>query len=320
MQYLDFEQGIMEVDNKIEALKQTQSQRGIDVVAEMQRLEEKRTRLLKQVYKNLTAWQKTGIARHENRPHTVDYIDTLFTDFCALCGDRAFADDSAIIGGFAHLSGKTVMVIGHEKGHDTESRIKHNFGMAKPEGYRKAIRLMKLAEQFNVPVITLVDTAGAYPGRDAEERGQGQAIASCIETCLDLRVPVISCIIGEGGSGGALALACGNAVLMLENSIYSVISPEGCASILWKDFKYAEKAADILHLTADDLLKLHIIDEIIPEPVGGAHHFPKETLETVGEVLTRYLKQWQGKKDDELVRLRHDKFLKMTRPVKDKNE
>ena len=313
MQYLDFEQTLMEVDSKIEALKVSQSQRGINVADEMERLAEKRQRVLKQAYKNLTPWQKAGVARHENRPHTLDYIRSVFTDFFALSGDRAFADDPAIIGGFAKLNGRTVMVIGHEKGHDTDSRLYHNFGMARPEGYRKAIRLMKLAEQFGVPVITLVDTAGAYPGMDAEERGQGQAIASCTATCLDLQVLLISCIIGEGGSGGAIALAAGNTVLMLQNAIYSVISPEGCASILWKDFKYAPKAAEILHLTADDLLKFKLIDEIIPEPVGGAHHFPQETMKTVAEVLDRYLVKWAETPADDLVRLRHEKFLAMTK-------
>ncbi|MBQ7413102.1 MAG: acetyl-CoA carboxylase carboxyltransferase subunit alpha [Alphaproteobacteria bacterium] len=313
MQYLDFEQTLMEVDSKIEALKVSQAQRGINVAAEMERLTAKRLRVLKQAYKNLTPWQKAGVARHENRPHTLDYIGAIFTDFCALSGDRAFADDPAVIGGFAKLNGRTVMVIGHEKGHDTDSRLYHNFGMARPEGYRKAIRLMKLAEQFAVPVITLVDTAGAYPGMDAEERGQGQAIALCTETCLDLRVPLVSCIIGEGGSGGAIAFAAGNTVLMLQNAIYSVISPEGCASILWKDFKYAPKAAEILHLTADDLLKLKLIDEVIPEPIGGAHHFPQETMKAVAEVLDRYMIKWAETPADDLVRLRHEKFLNMTK-------
>jgi len=313
MQYLDFEQTLMEVDAKIEALKVSQSQRGIDVVSEMERLTTKRARVMKQAYKNLNPWQKTCVARHEDRPHAMDYIKTIFTDFFPLAGDRAFAEDRAIVGGLAKLNGQTVMVIGHEKGHDTESRLAHNFGMARPEGYRKAIRLMKLAEQYGVPVITLVDTAGAYPGMDAEERGQGQAIASCTEACLDLRVPVVSCIIGEGGSGGAIALAAANSILMLENSIYSVISPEGCASILWKDFKYANKAAEILHLTANDLLKLKLIDEVVAEPVGGAHHFPQETMAAVAVALEAHLKKWADILSDDIVRIRHEKFLAMTK-------
>ncbi len=309
MKYLDFEQTLMEVDAKIEALKISQSQRGIDIGAEMERLTEKRQRVMKQAYTDLTPWNRACIARHEDRPHTLDYIQNLFSDFFPLSGDRSFADDDAIIGGFAKLNGQTVMVIGNEKGSDTETRLKHNFGMAKPEGYRKAIRLMKLAEQFNIPVITLVDTAGAFPGIEGEERGQGQAIASSIETCLNLQVPLISCIIGEGGSGGAIALASANTVLMLENAIYSVISPEGCASILWKDFKYASKAASILHLTAQDLLKFEIIDEIIPEPIGGAHRFPKETIQAVGKVLSDYLERWKETTTDDLIRLRQDKFI-----------
>lgn len=313
MNYLDFEQTLMELDTKIESLKVTQSQRGIDIASEMERLISKRERTLKQIYKNLTAWQKAGVARHESRPHTLDYIKTIFTDFCPLSGDRLFAEDKALIGGFAKLNGRTVMVIGHEKGHDTETRLAHNFGMAKPEGYRKAIRLMKLAEQFNTPIITLIDTAGAYPGLDAEEHGQGEAIASCTEAGLNVGVPVIACIIGEGGSGGAIALGTGNSVLMLENAIYSVISPEGCASILWKDFKYASKAADILHLTAQDLLTYGLIDEIIPEPVGGAHHFPQETMQNVADVLDNHLTKWMDKPAEELIHLRQEKFLAMTK-------
>jgi acetyl-CoA carboxylase carboxyl transferase subunit alpha len=316
MQYLDFEQTLMDIDTKIEALKLNQSTRGINVAAELERLTEKREKALVQAYKKLTPWQKANVARHENRPHTLDYINTIFTDFCVLSGDRNFAEDKAIIGGFAKLNGRTVMVIGHEKGNDTDSRLEHNFGMAKPEGYRKAIRLMKLAEQFGVPVITLVDTAGAFPGLEGEERGQGQAIASSTEACLELKVPLVSCIIGEGGSGGAIALAAGNSVIMLEHSIYSVISPEGCASILWKDFKFAPKAAEILNLTAQDLLRLGIIDEIIPEPVGGAHRFPAETMAAVAEVIERHLEKWCGFKPDELVRYRQDKFLDMTRLLK----
>ncbi len=313
MQYLDFEQNLLEIDNRIEEVKVSSSLRGVNVADELERLMQKKEKTLQQVYKDLTPWQKTLVARHESRPHTSDYITALFTDFCPLSGDRSFGEDKAIIGGFARFNGRTVMVIGHEKGHDTETRLAHNFGMAKPEGYRKAIRLMKLAEQFGVPVITLVDTAGAFPGMEGEERGQGQAIAQSIETCLNLQVPLIAGIIGEGGSGGAIALAAGNVVLMLENAIYSVISPEGCASILWKDFKFANKAAEILHITAADLLKLGIIDEIVPEKIGGAHRFPKETMEAYGIVLQKYLEQLQGLSAEELVHQRQEKFLSMTR-------
>lgn len=313
MQYLDFEQNLPEIDARIEEIKHSSTIKKIDIAAELDRLNKKRERILASIYKNLTAWQKSAVARHESRPHLSDYIQGIFKNFSILSGDRSFADDKAIIGGFAKFDNQTVMVIGHEKGHDTESRIIHNFGMAKPEGYRKAIRLMKLAEQFNVPVITLVDTAGAFPGMEGEERGQGQAIATCTEACLDLKVPLISCIIGEGGSGGAIALASGNVILMLENSIYSVISPEGCASILWKDSKMAPKAAEILHLTAQDLLKLGIIDEVIAEPLGGAHRFPQKTMENVAMAFKRYLATLMQLTPKELVSSRHDKFLAMTR-------
>lgn len=313
MQYLDFEKNIPEIDNRIEEIKYGTMMQGADGAAELDRLNAKKQKALASIYKNLTAWQKSAVARHESRPHTSDYLAHIFTNFCPLSGDRNFADDLAIIGGFAKLDGRTVMVIGHEKGHDTESRIAHNFGMAKPEGYRKAIRLMKLAEQFGVPVITLVDTAGAFPGMEGEERGQGQAIAACTEACLELKVPLIACIIGEGGSGGAIALAAGNTVLMLEHSIYSVISPEGCASILWKDAKMAPKAAEILHLTAQDLLKLGIIDSIIAEPIGGAHRFPEQTMESLKQALNTYLLQLDKLTPDELYIHRQEKFLTMTR-------
>ncbi len=313
MQYLDFEKIISDIDNRIEDIKFCTDKSGVDIAKELDRLNRKKEKALSTVYKNLSAWQKSAVARHESRPHTSDYIARIFTHFCPLSGDRNFADDLAVIGGFAKLDGRTVMVIGHEKGHDTESRITHNFGMAKPEGYRKAIRLMKLAEQFNVPVITLVDTAGAFPGMEGEERGQGQAIAACTEACLDLKVPLIACIIGEGGSGGAIALAAGNIVLMLEHSVYSVISPEGCASILWKDAKMAPKAAEILHLTAQDLLKLGIIDAIIAEPLGGAHRFPEQVMESLRISLNNYLLQMSKMTSDELYLHRQEKFLTMTR-------
>lgn len=313
MQYLDFEQHISEIESRIEEIKYHSGLQKEDSVSELDRLKAKKEKALNTLYKNLSPWQKSAVARHENRPHTTDYINHIFDNFCQLSGDRCFANDLAIIGGFAKLGKRTVMVIGHEKGHDTETRLLHNFGMAKPEGYRKAIRLMRLAEQFNVPVITLVDTAGAFPGMEGEERGQGQAIAASTETCLDIKVPLISCIIGEGGSGGAIALATGNTVLMLEHSTYSVISPEGCASILWKDAKMAPKAAEILHLTAQDLLKLGLIDEVIPEPLGGAHRYPIETMNTVKSVLEKYLGQLEKLSPEELKIHRQDKFLTMTR-------
>ncbi len=313
MRYLEFEEALAQIDARIQDVKKQPSAAAKDMAAELERLSHKYDKQLSDTYKSLTPWQKSAVARHEDRPHTVDYIKALFTDFVPLAGDRSFAEDKAIIGGFASFNGQTVMVIGHEKGHDTESRLAHNFGMAKPEGYRKAVRLMKLAEQFGVPVITFVDTAGAFPGMEGEERGQGQAIAAGTECCLDLRVPLISVVIGEGGSGGAIALAAGNAVLMLTNSIYSVISPEGCASILWKDAKMAPKAAEILHLTADDLYQMKIIDEVIPEPVGGAHRFPLEAIAAVGTALQKYIHQWDKLSPDELVHQRHEKFLAMTR-------
>ena len=313
MQYLDFENKILEIDARIEEVKMTKTDDAEGLANELERLKEKKQKALNDLYKDLTPWQKCAVARHENRPHTLDYIKTIFKDFSPLCGDRAFAEDKAIIGGFAKLGEDTVMVIGHEKGHDTESRLEHNFGMAKPEGYRKAIRLMRLAEQFGIPVITLVDTAGAFPGLEGEERGQGQAIAAGTETCLDIKVPLIATIIGEGGSGGAIAMAAGNVIMMLENSIYSVISPEGCASILWKDHKFAPKAAEILNLTAGDLKRLGVIDTIIEEPKGGAHRFPRETMLAVKEAIQHALNGLKGKTGDELRRMRQDKFLQMTR-------
>lgn len=315
MQYLDFEQTILEIDSRLAQIESDGTRTAEEKKEEALRLKNKKEKALANIYSNLTAWQKSAVARHESRPHTSDYINTIFQNFCILSGDRSFADDKAIIGGFAEFEGQTVMVIGHEKGHDTESRIVHNFGMAKPEGYRKAIRLMKLAEQFNVPVITLVDTAGAFPGMEGEERGQGQAIASSTEACLDLKVPLICCIIGEGGSGGAIALASGNKVLMLENSIYSVISPEGCASILWKDSKMAPKAAEILNLTADDLLRLGIIDEVVKEPIGGAHRYPKEAMGALATSIKKHLDDLKQFTPDELKAMRHEKFLSMTRDI-----
>ena len=309
MQYLDFERAIKTVDDKLARLTNGEKALLDKSQLEVKRLTTKRARLIKAAYEKLSPWQKAQVARHESRPHTQDYINTIFTDFELLSGDRVAGEDQAIVAGLAKLNGKTVMVIGQEKGFDIESRIKHNFGMARPEGYRKAIRLMHLAEQYGIPVITLVDTAGAFPGVEAEAHGQGEAIAACIETSLNLKVPVISCIIGEGGSGGALALASGNVVLMLENAIYSVISPEGCASILWKDFKYAQKATDILHLTAADMLKMGVVEEVIPEPIGGAHRYPKETMAAVAEVIEKHLAKLSTLSESELVAARHKRFL-----------
>jgi len=306
MYYLDFEENIRELDEKLAQPELSESER--------KRLQSKLKRLIENAYKRLTPWQKTLVARHENRPHTSDYIRVLIQDFVPLCGDRFFGEDSAVIGGLGKFGDKTVMVIGTEKGSDTATRLKHNFGMARPEGYRKAIRLMKLAEQFNFPVLTFVDTAGAFPGVDAEARGQGQAIAAAIEASLDLRVPIVATIIGEGGSGGALALAVGNRILMLENAIYSVISPEGCASILWKDFKFAKQATRSLKLTSKDLLSLGIIDEIVPEPVGGAHRFPDETIQTVGKAIEQALTDLENVPNKDFVLQRQEKFLAMGRP------
>ncbi len=313
MHYLDFESTIQEIDRKIDDLKSKASLDGGDVADELDRLNRKLGHHIRLAYHRLTPWQKALVARHESRPHTSDYIQALFTDFLPLRGDRAYAEDRAVIGGFAKLGGRTLMVIGHEKGHDTETRLAHNFGMAKPEGYRKAVRLMKLAEQYRVPVVTLVDTSGAFPGMEGEERGQGYAIAACTDACLNLRVPVVSVVIGEGGSGGAIALAAGNRVLMLEHSIYSVISPEGCASILWKDGKFAPKAAEALCFTAQDLLKLRVIDDIIPEPAGGAHRFAAEAMEAVRAALQKHLADWDKATPDAIIHQRQEKFLDMTR-------
>ena len=269
--FLDFEKPIAELEGKIEELRHLSDDGEIKIVDEVERLQTRVDRLLSQTYAKLTPWQKVQVARHPDRPHCLDYVRGLIDEFTPLAGDRAYADDHAVIGGIGRFEGRSVIVIGQEKGDDTESRVRHNFGMARPEGYRKAQRLMKLADRFGLPVITFVDTAGAYPGIGAEERGQAEAIARSVEVCLDLRVPIISLVIGEGGSGGAIAIAAANCVLMLEHSVYSVISPEGCASILWRDGKFATDAANALKLTAKDLLALGVIDEIVPEPVGAAH-------------------------------------------------
>ena len=275
------------------------------------RLTRKAAEMLKDLYKSLTPWRKCQVARHPERPHCRDYIQKLFTEYTPLAGDRNFADDQAVMGGLARFGGMPVVVIGHEKGNDTKSRIERNFGMARPEGYRKAIRLMEMADRFNLPVITLVDTPGAYPGKGAEERGQSEAIARSTETCLQIGVPLISVIIGEGGSGGAVAFASANRVAMLEHSVYSVISPEGCASILWKDAEKMREAAEALRLTAQDLSKLGVIDRIIPEPMGGAHRDRLAAIEAVGKAIEAMLAELSGKGRKKLIKDRRDKFLSM---------
>ena len=312
-QYLDFEKPIAELESKIDGLRHLSSADGVSIAEEISRLQEKLGKQIRQLYAKLTPWQKTQVARHPNLPHCVDYIRGLITDFVPLAGDRLFGEDAAIVGGIGRFQGFSVVVIGQEKGHDIETRMKHNFGMAKPEGYRKAIRLMRMADHFGLPIITFVDTAGAFPGIEGEERGQAEAIASCIDESLAVRVPLISCVIGEGGSGGAIAIATANRILMLENSIYSVISPEGCASILWRDGTQAQKAAEALHLTAADLKELNVIDEIIPEPVGGAHRGREEAVAAVGDAIYKHLQELLRMDRDMVRQDRQEKFLKMTR-------
>lgn len=309
--YLDFEKSIAELESRIRDMKSLESGDEINIAEEVTRLEKKLDKLLRDTYKKLSSWDKIKVARHPDRPHLSDYIENLFTDFMPLSGDRGFADDHAIIGGIGRFNGQTVMVVGHEKGNDTESRIKHNFGMARPEGFRKAIRLFEMADQFNIPIVTFVDTAGAYPGVGAEERGQAEAIARSTEACLAVKVPLISVIIGEGGSGGAVALAVGNKVLMMEHAVYSVISPEGCASILWRTNEKAEDAANALKITADDLHKLQVVDEVIPEPIGGAHRDHGKTMKSVGKAIDNALTEFSAISADKIKELRSDKFLNM---------
>ncbi len=309
--YLDFEKPIAELEGKIQELRHLSGAGEVNIADEVSKLQTKVDRLLTSAYAKLTPWQKAQVARHSNRPHTVDYLASLIEDFTPLAGDRAFAEDQAIIGGLGRFKGRSVVVIGHEKGVDTDSRIKHNFGMARPEGYRKAQRLMQMADHFKLPVITFVDTPGAYPGIDAEARGQAEAIARSIEVCLTLKVPMVSIVIGEGGSGGAIAVAVANAVMMLEHSIYSVISPEGCASILWRDGDLAKEAAEALRLTAQDLYKLAVIDTIIPEPLGGAHREPDVTIAAVGEAIADSLSEIGGIDGGVLKAKRREKFLEM---------
>ena len=313
MVYLDFEKPLADVEGKAEELRAIarSSEDTVDVEKEAAALDKKASDLLKELYKNLNPWRKTQVARHPDRPHCRDYIDELFTEFTPLAGDRAFGDDHAVMGGLARFNDTACVVIGHEKGQDTQSRIHHNFGMARPEGYRKAIRLMELAHRFGLPVITIVDTPGAYPGKGAEERGQSEAIARCTQKCLEIGVPLVSVIIGEGGSGGAVAFATANRIAMLEHSIYSVISPEGCASILWKDSEKMRDAAAALRLTAQDLKKLEVIDRIVPEPMGGAQRDPKTAIQAVGEGIKAMLEELSGKKPAELIKDRRQKFLSM---------
>jgi acetyl-CoA carboxylase carboxyl transferase subunit alpha len=308
--YLDFEKPLAEIEGEAEELRAlARMNEEMDVEKEAAALDQKAAQLLKDLYKDLTPWRKCLVARHPDRPHCRDYIAALFTEYTPLAGDRNFADDHAVMGGLARFRDTPVVVIGHEKGADTKSRIEHNFGMARPEGYRKAIRLMDLADRFGLPVITLVDTPGAYPGKGAEERGQSEAIARSTEKCLQIGVPLVSVVIGEGGSGGAVAFATANRVAMLEHSVYSVISPEGCASILWKDAEKMREAAEALRLTAQDLKSLGVIDRIIPEPLGGAQRDPSATIAKVGEEIAGMLAEMDGQSRKKLVADRRKKFL-----------
>ena len=309
--YLEFEKPVAELESKIAELRHVPNSADVDIADEVMRLQEKVQKLLRATYAKLTPWQRVQVARHAERPHAQRYIDRLITDYTPLAGDRVFGEDAAIVGGIGRLEGRSVVVLGQEKGDDTESRLKHNFGMARPEGYRKAQRLMRLADRFNLPVLTLVDTPGAYPGLDAEERGQAEAIAASIDTCLAIGVPLVSVVIGEGGSGGALAIASADRVYMLENSVYSVITPEGCASILWRSNANAQDAAEAMKMTAADLKKLDVIDEVIPEPMGGAHRSPDETIDAVGKVVSAALADLAQLDRDTLRRQRQDKFLAM---------
>ncbi|WP_372611967.1 acetyl-CoA carboxylase carboxyltransferase subunit alpha [Aquicoccus sp.] len=308
--YLDFEKPLAEIEGKAEELRaMARANEEMDVEAEASALDKKARELLEDLYTKLTPWRKAQVARHPDRPHCRDYIKALFTEYTPLAGDRNFADDHAVLGGLARFGDQPVMVIGHEKGHDTRSRIQHNFGMARPEGYRKAVRLMDLADRFGLPVITLVDTAGAYPGKGAEERGQSEAIARSTEKCLQIGVPLVSVIIGEGGSGGAVAFATADRVAMLEHSIYSVISPEGCASILWKDSEKMREAAEALRLTAQDLEKLGVTDRVIREPLGGAHRDRDATITAVGKTIASMLSELDGRTGKKLVKERRRRYL-----------
>jgi acetyl-CoA carboxylase carboxyl transferase subunit alpha len=309
MTFLDFEKPIAELKTRVAELRETADAGAMDIDAEVSKLEAKAERMLRETYSRLTPWQKTQVARHPQRPHLKDYIAGFVEDFMPLAGDRAFADDLAIIGGLGRIGGRRVMVIGHEKGDDTATRLKHNFGMAKPEGYRKAIRLMGLADRFRIPVVTLVDTSGAFPGVQAEERGQAEAIARSTEACLALGVPIVAAIVGEGGSGGAVALAAANRVLMFEHAVYSVISPEGCASILWRTAEKAADAAEAMKITATDLQKAGVVDRIVPEPLGGAHRGRAEAVASLGNALGEELDALTPLSADEVRGRRREKFL-----------
>ena len=314
--YLDFETSVAELEGKIAELKALAAgDSSVSIADEVKALEKKASKSLADLYVNLTPWQKTQVARHPDRPHALAYIEGLVTDFVPMSGDRKFAEDFAVVGGLGRFRGSSVVVIGQEKGADTQSRLKHNFGMARPEGYRKAVRLMELAERFGIPVITFVDTAGAYPGIDAEERGQAEAIARSTDCCMGLGVPLVSLIIGEGGSGGAIAIATGNSVLMMEHAIYSVISPEGAASILWRDAGRAKDAAAALKITAQDLKKLGVIDDIVNEPLGGAHRQPEQAITSAGKMIAQVLEAFAGVSSEVLRTQRREKFLAIGRGI-----
>jgi acetyl-CoA carboxylase carboxyl transferase subunit alpha len=309
--FLDFEKPIAELDARVAELRETASAGEINIEAEIARLEERSAKLLRDTYARLSPWQKTQVARHPDRPHLKDYAAALIEDFVPLAGDRAFGEDEAIVGGFGRFRGRRIMLIGHEKGDDTASRLKHNFGMARPEGYRKAIRLMRLADRFDIPVVTLVDTPGAFPGVQAEERGQAEAIARSTEQCLAIGVPLVAVIVGEGGSGGAIAIAAANRVLMLEHSVYSVISPEGCASILWRTAEKAADAAEAMKITASDLFDLGVIERVVPEPLGGAHRDPHQAIAAVGEAIGMELDALAVLTRDEVRAQRRTKYLEL---------
>ena len=311
--FLDFEKPIAELQGRIDELRDTAAEGSVDLAADIARLQAKSDKLLKDTFARLTPWQKTQVARHPERPHFKDYVAALFDEFVPLAGDRAFGDDQAIIGGFATFRGRKIMVLGHEKGDDTASRLRHNFGMGKPEGYRKAIRLVELADRFGLPIITLVDTSGAFPGIQAEERGQAEAIARSTEACLNAGVPIVAAIVGEGGSGGAVALAAGNRVLMFEHAVYSVISPEGCASILWRTADKAPEAAEAMRITAQDLKSFGVIDDIVSEPLGGAHRDWVAAIDSLGNALSSALNDLAALAPADLRKDRQAKFLKMGR-------
>jgi len=309
--FLDFEKPIAELEARVAELRQTASSGAINIEPEVQRLEERAERLLRDTYAKLTPWQKTQVARHPERPHFKDYVAGLIEDFVPLAGDRAFGEDAAIVGGLGKLGGRRILLIGHEKGDDVASRIRHNFGMAKPEGYRKAVRLMQLADRFGLPVVSLVDTSGAFPGVQAEERGQAEAIARSTEACLALGVPLVAAIVGEGGSGGAIAIAAANRVLMLEHSVYSVISPEGCASILWRTAEKAAEAAEAMKMTATDLAQLGVVERVVAEPLGGAHRQPGEAVKALGAALGEELDELAALTRDQVRGDRRAKFLRI---------